>query len=360
GPGRHKGFEYSRTNNPTRRGLERCLAALEGGADACAFSSGLAATDASLASLMRPGQSIVAFSDLYGGTYRLLERVYRPWGLDIRYADDTRPDALLSLVDQSTRLLWIETPTNPLLRILDIEAISGALRSRRPAEADDPSGLLLAVDNTFASPMLQRPIELGADLVIHSATKYLGGHSDLVAGAVVSAREETLQPIRFHQNAAGAVPGPFDCFLLQRGLKTLHLRMERHCANALRIAEWSRRRPEFSSVLYPGLPDHPGHEVARRQMSGFGGMVTLSLAGGAPAAISLLTSTRLFACAESLGGVESLINHPATMTHASMPPEVRSRIGVEDGMVRLSVGVEDADDLIADLEQALRAGSGNP
>jgi len=354
GPGRHKGFEYSRTGNPTRRGLERCLAALEGGTDACAFASGLAATDAIIASLLRPGESIVAFSDLYGGTYRLFEQVYRPWGLDIRYTEDTRPGAMAALIDQTTRLLWVETPTNPLLRVLDIAAIAGAIRAIRPAVGDGLPGVLLAVDNTFASPMLQRPIELGADLVIHSATKYLGGHSDLVAGAVVSAREEALRRIRFHQNAAGAVPGPFDCFLLQRGLKTLHLRMERHCANALRIAEWSRVRPEFSRVLYPGLPDHPGHEIARRQMSGFGGMVTLTLAGGAAAATSLLTSTRLFACAESLGGVESLINHPASMTHASVPANVRRRIGVGDEGVRLSVGVEDADDLIADLEQALR------
>jgi cystathionine beta-lyase/cystathionine gamma-synthase len=353
-PGRHKGFEYSRTDNPTRQGLERCLAALEGGAEACAFASGLAATDAVVASLLRPGQSIVAFSDLYGGTYRLLEQVYRPWGLDIRYTDDTDPEAFAALVDDTTRLVWLETPTNPLLRILDIAEIARAVRSKRPSAPDDPRGVLLAVDNTFASPVLQRPIEFGVDLVVHSATKYLGGHSDLVGGAVVATRAETLAPIRFHQNAAGAVPSAFDCFLIQRGLKTLALRMERHCANAKRIAGWAVTRWEFSRVLYPGLHEHPGHEIARRQMSGYGGMVSLVLAGGMDAAKQFLGATKLFACAESLGSVESLINHPAIMTHASVPPEVRRRIGIEDGLVRLSVGIEDVNDLIEDLDQALR------
>lgn len=347
-PGEHKGFEYSRTHNPTRNDYEECLAALEGGDGACAFASGLAATDAVLMSLLRPGQTIVAFSDLYGGTYRLLERVYRPWGLDARYTDDPAPDSFATLIDGTTRMVWLETPTNPLLRIIDIAEVVRAVRAVR----DD---LLVVVDNTFASPALQKPLALGADLVVHSATKYIGGHSDLVGGAVVAARGETLTPIRFHQNAAGAIPSPFDCFLAHRGLKTLALRMERHGHNAARIAAWAKTRPEFSQVLYPGLPDHPGHAIAARQMSAFGGMVSVVLRGGFEAARTFMSSTRLFACAESLGGVESLINHPAVMTHASVPPEVRRRIGIEDGLVRLSVGVEDADDLVADLEGALRA-----
>lgn len=355
GPGEHQGYEYSRTDNPTRHALERCLASLEGGEEACAFASGLAATDAIFAALLRPGQSVVAFSDLYGGTYRLLERVYRPWGLDARYTDSADPSDFADLIDDTTRMVWIETPTNPMLRILDLAAIDRAVRARRPAPPHDPRGILFAVDNTFASPALQRPIELGADLVVHSATKYLGGHSDLVGGAVIAARGETIAPVRFHQNAAGAVPSPFDCFLTHRGIKTLALRMERHCENALRIAEWARGRPEFTSVIYPGLADHPGHDVAARQMSGFGGMVTVLLGGGLEAARRFLASLKVFACAESLGSVESLANHPALMTHASVPLEVRRRLGIEDGLVRLSVGIEDADDLIADLEQALRS-----
>jgi cystathionine gamma-lyase len=348
-PGNHKGYEYSRTANPTRAGLEQCLASLEQGEAACAFASGLAATDAVFASLLRPGQSIVAYSDLYGGTYRLLERVYRPWGLDARYTDATDPAAFADLVDASTGLVWLETPTNPLLRILDLAEIARAVRARKP------DGLLFVVDNTFATPALQLPLTLGADLVVHSMTKYLAGHSDLVGGAVVAAKEETLAPVRFHQNAAGAILGPFDSFLAHRGIKTLPLRMARHCENAGRIAAWMRSRPEFAEVIYPGLPDHPGHEVARKQMSGFGGMVSVVLPGGLEAARAYLGATRLFACAESLGGVESLINHPAVMTHASVPPEVRHRIGIDDGLVRLSVGIEDADDLMEDLAHAALA-----
>jgi cystathionine gamma-lyase len=348
-PGDHKGFEYSRTANPTRNGLERCLASLEGGAGACAFGSGLAASDAVFASLLRPGQSIVAYSDLYGGTYRLLERVYRPWGLDPRYTDATDPGAFADLVDSTTGLVWLETPTNPLLRILDIAEIARAVRAKKP------EGLFFVVDNTFATPALQQPLAAGADLVVHSMTKYLAGHSDLVGGCVIAAKEETLAPIRFHQNAAGAVLGPFDSFLAHRGIKTLPLRMARHCESAMRIALWLQDRPEFSSVIYPGLPDHPGHALAKKQMAGFGGMVSAVLPGGLDAARAFLGSTHLFACAESLGGVESLINHPAVMTHASIPPDVRRRIGIDDGLVRLSVGIEDAGDLIDDLQQALRA-----
>jgi cystathionine gamma-lyase len=348
-PGDHKGYEYSRTANPTRAGLEQCLASLERGEAACAFASGLAATDAVLASLLRPGQSIVAYSDLYGGTYRLLERVYRPWGLDARYTDETDPGAFADQVDATTGMVWLETPTNPLLRILDLAEIARAVRAKKP------DGLLFVVDNTFATPALQQPLSLGADLVVHSMTKYLAGHSDLVGGAVIASTEKTIAPIRFHQNAAGAILGPFDSFLAHRGIKTLPLRMARHCENAARVAAWMQTRPEFSSVIYPGLPGHPGHALASRQMSGYGGMVSGVLSGGIDAARAFLGATRLFACAESLGGVESLINHPAVMTHASVPPEVRRRIGIDDALVRLSVGIEDPDDLIEDLANATHA-----
>lgn len=349
GPGEHKGFEYSRSGNPTRNALEECLAALEGGAVAASFASGLAATTTVFASLLRPGDSIVAYSDLYGGTYRLLETLFRPWGLEPRYTDSTDPHAIAERVDATTKMVWMETPTNPMLHLLDIAAVADAVRSK----AASPDGLLVAVDNTFASPALQRPLELGADLVIHSTTKYIGGHSDIVGGAVVTRNAETMEPVRFNQNAMGAVSGPFDCFLTHRGVKTLEIRMKKHCENAQRIAAWAVEQAGFAKVIYPGLPDHPDHELATRQMSGFGGMVSLVLAGGLDAARKFMSATKLFACAESLGGVESLVNHPAIMTHASIPREIRERIGVVDGLVRLSVGIEDADDLIADLEQAL-------
>ncbi len=351
-PGVHKGFEYSRSGNPTRRDYESCLAALEGGASAAAFASGLAASTALLAALLRPGDSIVAFSDLYGGTYRLFEKVFRPWGLVPRYTDQPTASALAGLIDDTTRMVWIETPTNPLLRLLDIEAVAAAVRA---AAAGRAGSIHLVVDNTFATPALQQPLARGADLVVHSTTKYIGGHSDLIGGAVVAARADTLEPIRFYQNAAGGVPGAFDCFLAHRGLKTLALRMRAHSENAQRIAEWATDQPAFERVIYPGLPAHPDFVLARSQMSRPGGMVTCILRGGLDAARRFLGATKLFACAESLGGVESLINHPATMTHASIPPEVRQRIGVVDGLVRLSVGVEDADDLVADLAQALRS-----
>jgi len=366
-PGKHKGFEYSRSHNPTRNNLESVLAALEGGQSAASFASGLAATNAILAALLRPGDSVVAYSDMYGGTYRLMERVFRPWGLQARYTESTDPRELAGLIDETTKLVWIETPTNPMLRLLDIAAVAEACRSaaaRRSTRAmahkggsvmDHGLGLLLAVDNTFASPALQRPIELGADLVLHSTTKYLGGHSDVVGGAVVAARAEMLEPIRFYQNAAGGVSGPFDCFLTHRGVKTLAIRMRAHCENAQRVAEWCAKQRAFEKVIYPGLPDHPDHELARRQMGGFGGMVTCVLRGGLNAASRFMSATRLFACAESLGGVESLVNHPAIMTHASIPREIREKRGVVDGLVRLSVGIEDAEDLVADLEQALRS-----
>lgn len=344
-PGHHKGYEYSRSGNPTRAALETCLAALEGGERALAFASGLAASTGVLATL-RPGDEVAVAADLYGGTFRLLEKVFKPWGLVPRYTEDASPAGFASILTPATRLVWIETPTNPLLQVLDIAAIADLAHRR---------GALFAVDNTFASPYLQRPIEHGADLVVHSTTKYLGGHSDVIGGAVIG-RRDVLEPIAFYQNAAGAVPGPFDAFLLLRGIKTLAVRMDRHCANARELAEWLTRQPGVARVFYPGLTDHPGHAVARRQMKDFGGMISVRLKGGAAAAHRVLTRTRLFSLAESLGGVESLVCHPTTMTHASIPKEVREARGVDDGLIRLSVGIEDAADLRSDLERALAAG----
>jgi cystathionine gamma-lyase len=343
--GKHKGYEYSRTGNPTRAALETCLAAIEGGERGLAFASGLAATSAVL-SLLKPGDEVAAAADLYGGTYRLLERVFRPWGLVARYTEDTNPAGFAQIITPATKLVWIETPTNPLLQILDIAAV---------AELAHRAGALLAVDNTFASPYLQRPIELGADLVVHSTTKYLGGHSDVVGGAVVG-RRDLMQPIAFYQNAAGGVPGPFDAWLTLRGIKTLAVRMERHCANARRLAEWLRQHPAVDRVYYPGLPDHPGHELARRQMRDFGGMISIHIRGGRGAAEKTVTRLKVFSLAESLGGVESLACHPATMTHASIPTDVRTARGIDDALVRLSVGIEDFEDLQADLDRALQGG----
>jgi cystathionine gamma-lyase len=341
-PGQHKGYEYSRTGNPTRSALETCLAALEEGERGLAFASGLAATTAVL-SLLKPGDEVSALADLYGGTFRLFERVFKPWGLVTRYTDDASPAGFRSIITRNTRLVWIETPTNPLLQVVDIAAI---------AELAHQAGAVLAVDNTFASPYLQQPLRLGADLVVHSTTKYLGGHSDVVGGAVIG-RADLLGPIAFYQNAAGAVPGPFDSWLVLRGLKTLAVRMERHCANARHLADWLNRQPQIQRVYYPGLASHPGHELARKQMKDFGGMISVSLKGGKEAALRLLTRTRLFSLAESLGGVESLIGHPATMTHASIPADIRHARGIDDGLVRLSVGIEDVEDLQEDLRQAL-------
>jgi cystathionine gamma-lyase len=341
-PGKHKGYEYSRSSNPTRTALEACLASLEGGERGLAFASGLAATTAVLSTL-RPGDEVVAASDLYGGTYRLLQRVFQPWGLVTRYTDDSSPEGFARLITPATKLVWIETPTNPLLQLLDIAAI---------AEVTHRAGAILAVDNTFASPYLQQPLRLGADLVVHSTTKYLGGHSDVVGGAVVG-RADLLGPIAFYQNAAGGVPGPFDAYLTLRGLKTLEVRMQRHCANARRLADWLTKQPQVERVYYPGLASHPGHELAYKQMRDFGGMVSLRLEGGAEATRRFLTRTRLFSLAESLGGVESLVCHPATMTHASIPAEIRIARGVDDALIRLSVGIEEAEDLEQDLKQAL-------
>jgi cystathionine gamma-lyase len=345
-PGQHKGYEYSRSGNPTRTALETALAALEGGERGLAFASGLAATTAVFGALLRPGDEVAASADLYGGTFRLLDKVFKPWGLTARYTDDPSPAGFEAIMTPKTKLVWIETPTNPLLQILDIAAI---------ADVSHKHGAKLAVDNTFASPYLQLPLKLGADIVVHSTTKYLGGHSDVVGGCVVGSKD-LLDPVKFYQNAAGGVPGPFDSYLVLRGLKTLAVRMDRHCDNATSLASWLVKHPAVSQVYFPGLPDHPGHAVAKKQMRAFGGMISLQLRGGIPAAQRFMTRTKLFSLAESLGGVESLLCHPATMTHASIPREVREARGVDDGLLRLSVGIEDVEDLRADLERALASG----
>ena len=346
-PGKHKGYEYSRSGNPTRTALETCLASLEGGERGLAFASGLAATTAVL-SILKPGDEVAAAADLYGGTFRLLERVFKPWGLTPRYTEDPSPAGFTKIITPATKLVWLETPTNPLLQIVDIAGIADLIGRHSRGSAK----MILAVDNTFASPYLQQPLRLGADLVVHSTTKYLGGHSDVVGGAVIG-KAELLQPIAFYQNAAGGVPGPFDAWLTLRGIKTLAVRMERHCQNGRRLAEWLAKQPQVQRIYYPGLHNHPGHELARKQMRDFGGMISISLKGGKEAALRLLTRTKLFSLAESLGGVESLIGHPATMTHASIPAEIRQARGIDDGLVRLSVGIEDGDDLQEDLRQAL-------
>ncbi len=344
-PGQHKGYEYARTQNPTRTALEASVAALEQGAHGIAFASGMAAMDA-VVRLLRPGDEVLAGNDLYGGSYRLLQRVYAPLGIKSRFVDLAGSPSLEALVSPRTKMIWIETPTNPLLRISDIAALCAQARQL---------GIRTVVDNTFASPYLQQPLELGADLVIHSATKYLGGHSDVVLGVVVTRLPEVAERLYFLQNAAGAVPGPHDCFLVLRGVKTLHLRMERACDNAEQIAQWLEVHPRVARVYYPGLPTHPQHELAARQMRRFGGMLSFDLEDASvAAAMKVLRHTQLFTLAESLGGVESLIGHPATMTHAAIPREERLRSGLSDGLIRLSVGVEDVADLIADLEQALK------
>lgn len=342
-PGEHKGYEYSRSGNPTRTALETCLASLEEGERGLAFASGLAATTSVFAATLRPGDEVVAAADLYGGTFRLLERVFKPWGLTARYTDDPSPAAFESLITPQTRMIWIESPTNPLLQIVDIAAI---------AEVAHRHKSLLVVDNTFASPYLQQPLRLGADIVVHSTTKYIGGHSDVIGGAVIGSKA-LLEPIKFYQNAAGGVPGPFDCYLTLRGIKTLAIRMDRHGQNASELAQWLVDQPSVEQVFYPGLPSHPNHAIAARQMRNFGGMISLRLRGGADAAKRFFSRTHLFSVAESLGGVESLACHPATMTHASIPLDIRLKRGVDDGLIRLSVGIEDVADLREDLRHAM-------
>jgi cystathionine gamma-lyase len=344
-PGDHQGWEYSRSHNPTRDAYEKCIADLESGVRGFAFASGMAAT-ATILELLDAGDHVVAGDDLYGGTFRLFHRVReRSAGLKFTFARLDQPGELQQALRPETKLVWVETPTNPMLKIVDIAAA---------AEAAHAHGALLVVDNTFATPMLTRPLELGADLVMHSATKYLGGHSDLVGGVAAVRDAELGERLWFLLNSAGAIQGPFDSFLALRGLKTLPLRMRAHCDNALHLARWLQQHPAVARVLYPGLPEHPGHELAMRQMSGQGGgIISIDVKGGLAESRRMLERCRLFALAESLGGVESLINHPAIMTHASVPPEIRARLGISDTLIRLSVGVEDVDDLQADLDQAL-------
>ncbi len=344
-PGVHQGYEYSRSHNPTRFAYERCVAALEGGTQGYAFASGLAATSTVLETL-DSGSHVVCMDDVYGGTYRLFERVRRrSAGLDFSFVDLNDMAALEAAVTPKTKLIWCETPTNPMLKIVDIARLAEFARKR---------GILLAVDNTFCSPILQRPLELGAHLVMHSATKYLNGHSDMVGGMVVVGDDVALaEQMTFLQNAVGGIQGPFDSFLALRGLKTLHLRMKAHCENAGELAAWLEKHPAIDKVIYPGLASHPQHALAKRQMHGFGGMISIYVKGGADAARRFMERCHLFALAESLGGVESLVNHPAIMTHASVPPERRAALGIADNLVRLSVGVEDVADLRAELDDAL-------
>ncbi|MFL5378359.1 MAG: cystathionine gamma-synthase [Myxococcales bacterium] len=343
GPGEHKGFEYSRTRNPTRDALQGCLAALEGGKHGLAFASGLAATDAVL-HLCSAGDHVILGDDLYGGTFRIADKVFKRLGIELTFVDMTFPQRIEAAIRPSTKLLWTETPTNPMLKIIDLAQVSEICRKR---------GIVSVCDNTFATPFFQRPLDLGFDVVAHSMTKYLNGHSDVVAGALVTSRDDLHERLAFLQNAVGAVPGPLDSFLVLRGLKTLHVRMERHEANARAIVEALRRHPKVERVTWPGLPEHPQHALAKKQMRGFGGMLTFVIKGGLPAARTFLRSVQIFACAESLGGVESLIEHPAIMTHASVPPETRKLLGIDDGFIRLSVGIENAQDLIDDLTQAM-------
>ena len=344
-PGQHKGYEYSRTGNPTRTALEECVAALEGAEHGLAFASGLAATTAVM-SLLSPGDHVVAGDDLYGGSYRLFDKVLQKSnGLDFTFVDTTDPESVEKALRPETKMLWIETPTNPMLTLSDIQKLSGMAHER---------GATVAVDNTFASPYFQQPLALGADIVVHSTTKYMGGHSDVVGGAAVTSDPDTHERMAFYQNAAGGVPGPFDSWIVLRGLKTLAVRMRQHEENALAVARFLEDHPQVDTVNYPGLPTHPQHELAKRQMSGFSGMVSLTLKGGADAAYAAVQKTEVFHFAESLGGVESLITHPASMTHAAIPKEQREARGVTDGLLRLSVGIEDAEDLVADLDRAIR------
>lgn len=350
GPGLHKGYDYSRSGNPTRNTLEACAAALEGGAHGLAFASGCAATT-SILHLLRPGDHVVCGDDVYGGTFRILDKVMKPMGITATFVDMRDLDATAAAFRPETRLVWLETPSNPMLKVFDIAAVCAMAKAR---------GAMSVVDNTFATPVIQRPLSLGATAVVHSTTKYLNGHSDVVGGMVMTADDDFAERLRFLQNAMGAVPSPFDCFLVLRGLKTLAVRVQRHCENAAKIAHWLRARPEVKLVHWPGFEDHPQREVIARQMSLGGGMVSFVMGAGADGSVAtrsrrFLAALKVFTCAESLGGVESLIELPAVMTHASVPPEARAALGIDDGLVRISVGIEAVDDLIADLEQAFAA-----
>ena len=344
-PGKHKGLDYGRSHNPTRWAYEKCFADLEGATQGFAFSSGMA-TASTILDLLDAGSHVVALDDLYGGTRRVFERVRRrSAGLDFTYSGITSREDLLAAIKPQTKMIWVETPSNPLLKLVDLAMVAEVAKSR---------GIVTVADNTFASPWVQRPLEHGFDIVMHSATKYLNGHSDVISGVAATSRDDLAEKLGFIQNAVGSVPSPFDCFLVTRGLKTLALRMQRHCENAQRISEWLSKHPGIEAVFYPGLPSHPQHALAKRQMAAGGGMVTAIVKGGEAAALRALERCQVFTLAESLGGVESLIEHPAIMTHASVPAEVRKQIGISDALIRLSVGVEDCDDLIADLEQALQ------
>ncbi len=343
-PGNHKGYEYARTQNPTRNALQNNLAALENGKFGLCFSSGMGATDA-IIKLLSPGDEVISTHDLYGGTYRIFTKVFEKYGIKFHFIPMNEVTGIEKLINAKTKLIWVETPTNPMMNIIDIRAVAQIAGSKN---------IMLCVDNTFASPFLQNPLDQGADLVLHSVTKYLGGHSDVVMGAIVTNNEKIHEDLKFIQNACGAVPGPQDCFLVLRGVKTLHLRMERHCSNAKQIVNFLSNHSKVEKIFYPGLTSHPNHEVAKKQMRDFGGMLSFTLKGNKiDDALKILSGTKLFSLAESLGGVESLIGHPATMTHASIPKDEREKSGLVDTLIRLSVGVEDVEDLIADLEQAL-------
>lgn len=343
-PGINKGYEYARSQNPTRKALEDAYAQIENGKFGLAFSSGVAATDAVI-KLLEPGDEVIAANDMYGGTYRLFTKVFEKFGIKFRYVDTTNPDNISAVITAKTKLIWIETPTNPLMNITDIKAVSAISKQ---------AGTLLCVDNTFASPYLQNPLDLGADIVMHSATKYLGGHSDVIQGCLVMNDTTLREKLYFIQKSCGAVPGPMDCFLVLRGIKTLHVRMQRHCENGEKMASFLRNHPKVSQVYWCGFTDHPGYAVASKQMRGFGGMMSFTLKDDSiENARRVLSSTKVFALAESLGGVESLINHPASMTHASIPREERIKNGLSDSLIRLSVGIEDIDDLIDDLNKAI-------
>lgn len=343
-PGVHKGYEYARTQNPTRDTLQNALAAIENGTHGISFGSGLAATDGVM-KLLNPGDEVIATNDLYGGTYRIFTKVFERYGIRFNFIDMSDAKNIEAHITPQTKMIWLETPTNPLLRIIDIAACAQIARK---------SEIMLCVDNTFASPYLQNPLDLGADIVLHSATKYLGGHSDVVHGVVIVKNEDLAQRLYFIQNSCGAVPGPQDCFLVLRGIKTLHVRMQRHCENGIVVANFLRNHPKVDKVYWPGFTDHPNHDIAKQQMRGFGGMMSFTLKDDSiEAANRILSTTHLFSLAESLGGVESLIGHPASMTHASIPREERIKNGLVDSLIRLSVGIEDADDLTADLANAI-------
>lgn len=343
-PGNHKGFAYARGKNPTRSALEKNLAALEGAKYGLCFSSGMGATDA-ITKLLRPGDEVITGDDLYGGTYRMFTKVFANYGIKFHFIDMKDVNNIKKHVNKNTKLIWLETPTNPTMQIIDIEACSKIAKENK---------LICAVDNTFASPFLQNPLSMGADIVMHSVTKYLGGHSDVIMGALCLNDDDLYQQLAFIHNSCGATPGPMDSFLVLRGIKTLHLRMERHCYNGRKVAEFLKTHPKVDKIYWPGFTDHPGHELAKKQMRDFGGMISITLKGNKQEeAFKIASSMKVFSLAESLGGVESLINHPATMTHASIPKEERDKAGVVESMLRLSVGVEDIDDLIADLKQAL-------